>query len=106
MNNGNGSGLEQVAPLSADSVAHEARGTATEAMGAVRSLERLTDLQFKVMEAKQEEIIKLIKEACTKIDDLDKKYDTKFWSLAYALIMVLLGMVGFLIIYTLFPGHS
>jgi hypothetical protein len=74
----------------------------SEAMAAVRSHERLNDLQFRIMEEKHEEIKKLVEQVCARVDDGFKSIDAKFWSLAIALIFILLGVAGFLIVHTLF----
>lgn len=107
-------------PDDAMTVAHEAKGMASEAIMAVRSEAKLTLLRFGSMEKSQEDIKKLIHEAdrkietnttaiydkideCMiatnkKIDDLASKYDAKFWSLAIIIIAALLaGMVGLIV---------
>jgi len=95
--------------------AHAAYALASEAIQTMRSHEKMTALQFSVSEKqiinvaldvnnKHEELKTLISETCTKMEEGFKAYDNKFWSLAVALIFILLSCLGFLVIYTLFPG--
>jgi len=93
-----------------------ARGMSTEVIAALRSHERMDELQFKQMSQQTEEIKNLIedgkKELVEQIEALKREmhtgftsYDKKFWSLAITIISTLLVICGFLIVYTLFPGH-
>lgn len=88
---------------------HRAYGLAAEAIQAVRSHEHLTDFQYQSTNEKYEEIKKLINTVNEKMDAgfraLDKKYDSKFWSLAVTVIIFLLGICGFLIVQLLFKAH-
>lgn len=101
--------------IAESSVAYRALGAATEAQGAIRSHERLNDLQFIGIEktfsamkhdfdSQFKELKELIQNTDQKIDLGFKNYDSKFWSLAVALIAILMAICGFLLVYTLFPG--
>lgn len=89
----------------AEVAAHEAYGMASEAIAAVRSNEKITNLNFKHYDETVKDIRELLHQLDKKVDQGFKAYDNKFWSLAVVLILTLLGICGFLLVYTLFPGH-
>ena len=80
-------------------IAQRAEGLASEALSAIRSHERMTDLRFKNHDEKVEDIKGSIEGLYGKFGELNdkmdkgfKSYDNKFWSLAIALIGILLGI--------------
>ena len=91
-----------------------ARGLASDAIQALRSHERMDDLQFKNMQKQTEEIKTVVgaakEELTNKINEVKqemhegfKAYDNKFWSLAIVTISLLLTITGMLLYKILFP---
>lgn len=96
-----------------DVVDHRAYGLASEALQATRSLETITALQFRNVDnrlveqdKKHEEIKKMISEIDKRMEEGFKGYDNKFWSLSITLILLLLGIIGFLLVQIFFKGHA
>lgn len=100
---------------SENGMAYRAFAQSSEAIAALRSHERLDDLKFqnidktimamqKDIENKIDEVKEMIETTNSTMANGFKSYDQKFWSLAIALIFILLGICAFLITYTLFPG--
>lgn len=94
---------------------YTARGIASEVTQALRSHERMDELQFAQMQKQHEEIKTVVSEAesrlVTHIDEVRqemrdgfKAYDNKFWSLALVTISLLLTIAGMLLYKILFPN--
>lgn len=81
----------------AEIVAHEAKGIASEAMSSVNAHDRLNTMRFDNMDKKVDEVKELIHSLDKKVDRGISSNDQKFWSLAIALIAILLGTLGWFI---------
>lgn len=95
-------------------IGHRAMGLASEAMGAARSLEALTNLQIENMQREIHEIKMLLGEGaksvdkkiddlCQKLDDRFKILDNRFWGLAMVTITLLVTALISLLVKLLFP---
>lgn len=91
-----------------------ARGLGTEAIAALRSHERMDELQFRQMTQQHEELKDLISGAKAELSgEINsvrsemkhgfRSYDNKFWTLAIAMISLLLTVSGMLLWKVLFP---
>lgn len=87
--------------IQAETVAQEAKGIASEALANTHAHDRFNTMRFDMMDNKIEEIKVLIQHLDEKADKQFKSINDKFWSLAIALIMILLTTVGWFITFLL-----
>lgn len=85
----------------AEIVAHEAKGLASEALANTHAHDRFNTMRFDTMEEKIEGVKTLVEGLDKKVDRSIRSNDQKFWSLACALIAILLATIGWFINFVL-----
>lgn len=73
---------------------YSARGMAQEAIAALRSHDALDTLRFGNIEKQFQDIKGLIVGTNSKIDNMSKAYDNRFWSLAVSIIFGLVTCIA------------